>query len=87
MPSTSFTSTSTTAEPTICELLATWQASAPSEDAPNSVVADWFALSVRLLTPITGNPAHPQHADACELARENSHDALALRAGAGSAGA
>jgi hypothetical protein len=80
-------STATTAEPTICELLATWQGSAPPENAPNAVVADWFALSVKLLAPITSDPAHPQHADACELARENSHDALALRECAGSAGA
>lgn len=82
----SITSAATAAhEPTICELLATWQSSAPPMSAPNSVVADWFALSVRLLTPITSNPAHPQHTEACELAQENSHDALALRA-AGSEG-
>ncbi len=78
---------STTTESTICELLACWQASAPPEHASNAVVADWFALSVKLLSPITSNPAHPQHAEACELAAENSHDALALRGCAGSAGA
>ncbi|WP_329793572.1 hypothetical protein V1227_17075 [Lentzea sp. DG1S-22] len=90
MPSTTPAATAAH-EPRICELLATWQASAPPMNASNAEVADWFALSVRLLTPITGNPAHPQYAEACELARENSHDALALRQGdqaaAGSAGA
>jgi hypothetical protein len=76
-----------TAEPTICELLASWQASAPPEHATNAVVADWFALSVKLLSPITCDPTHPQHAEACQLAAENSHDALALRSCTGSAGA
>lgn len=78
---------STTTEPTICELLASWQASAPPENAPNAAVADWFALSVKLLIPITSDPTHPQYTEACELAAENSHDALALRSCAGSAGA
>lgn len=78
---------STTTEPTICELLASWQASAPPDHATNTTVADWFALSVKLLIPITSNPAHPQHTEACELAAENSHDALVLRSCAGTAGA
>lgn len=77
----------TATEPTICELLARWQLSAPPEHATNAAVADWFAQSVKLLTPITSNPAHPQHTEACELAAENSHDALTLRGCAGSAGA
>ncbi|RDI20332.1 hypothetical protein [Lentzea flaviverrucosa] len=84
MPSTT-SATTAAPEPAICDLLATWQDSAPPMNATNAVVADWFALSVRLLTPITSNPAHPQHAEACALAQENSHDALALRE-AGTAG-
>ncbi|GLZ36343.1 hypothetical protein Lesp02_85300 [Lentzea sp. NBRC 105346] len=66
-------------EPTIAELLATWQQTAPPMTAPDHEVADWFEQSVTLLAPITHDPAHPQHAAACELAAENSHDALALR--------
>ncbi|MEV6714837.1 hypothetical protein AB0M48_22710 [Lentzea sp. NPDC051208] len=74
-------------EPTICELLESWQQAVPLIGARDDVVADWFEQSVKLLTPITSDPTHPQYAEACELARENSHDALALRQSARSKGA
>lgn len=85
--STTITAPSAGTEPMICELLAAWQEAIPPMDAPADEVADWFERSVHLLEPITQSPAHPQHADACALAAENSHDALALRGCSGSAGA
>ncbi|WP_330272287.1 hypothetical protein OG205_35725 [Lentzea sp. NBC_00516] len=85
--STTINARSSGSEPTICELLTTWQETAPPMTAPDIEAAAWFERSVHLLAPITGNPAHPQHAEACALAAENSHDALALRESARSKGA
>lgn len=85
--STTITAPSAGTEPTICELLAAWHEANPPMDAPDLAVADWFEQGVRLLMPITTDRAHPQHTTACEMAREYSHDALALRECARSKGA
>ncbi|MCR3746658.1 hypothetical protein [Lentzea californiensis] len=85
--STTITAPSAGTEPTICELLATWHEANPPMGAPDLEVAAWFEQGVRLLKPITSDPAHPQHITACEMAAEYSHDALAMHESARSKGA
>jgi len=77
--STTTNLTLTAAQPRLGDILTGWRLLTPGTQAPDAAVADWFAFGVKLLALITSNPSHPEHTEACALAAEFSHDAIALR--------
>ncbi|MGZ3147288.1 hypothetical protein ACVDFE_35910 [Lentzea chajnantorensis] len=66
---------STATRTTLRAVMAAMTEHCPSLTATHGEVSAWFAQCVHLLTPITSDPSHPEHDDACVLAAKYSADA------------